>query len=55
MTPASDVVAVINTATFRITLTHAISIGGSITVKFPKWNPNAATGSIFSMIQGTYT
>jgi hypothetical protein len=55
MTPASDVVAVINTATFEITLAHDISIGGSITVEFPKWNPNAATGSIFSMIQGAFT
>jgi hypothetical protein len=55
MTPSSDIVAAINTATFEITLTHDISIGGSITVEFPKWNPSAATGSIFSMIQGTFT
>lgn len=55
MTSASSVVAAITTATFQITLAHEISAGGSITVSFPKWNPNASTGSIFSMIQGTYT
>jgi len=44
----------ITISTFQITLKHEIPLGGSIKVNFPKWNPNAAIGSIFSMIQGTY-
>lgn len=54
MTPASDVVGAINTVTFSITLNHAITSGGTIQISFPKWNPNAPSGSIYSMIQGTY-
>ncbi|CAI2380785.1 unnamed protein product [Moneuplotes crassus] len=54
ITPASDVVGEITTANFQITLAHEVPAGGTIRVNFPKWNPNAASGSIFSMIQGTY-
>ena len=54
MTPASDIVGAINTVTFSITLNHPITSGGSIQVSFPKWNPNASSGNVFSMIQGTY-
>lgn len=54
ITPLSDVVGEITNSTFEITLNHEISQDGSIEVNFPKWNPNAAIGSIFSVIQGTY-
>lgn len=52
---SSDVVGAINTATFNFTLTHAISSGGYLSIEFPKWNPNATSGTIYSMIQGTYS
>ena len=54
MTPESDVVGEITTVTFSITLAHDIPTGGSISISFPKWNPDATSGTIFSMIQGTY-
>ena len=54
MTSESDVVGEITTVTFNITLAHDIPTGGGISISFPKWNPDATSGTIFSMIQGTY-
>ena len=44
-----------NTLTVNITTTNPVTSGGTIEVEMPKWNPNASTSDILSMIQGSYT
>lgn len=55
MASESDVVGDITTVTFVITLEHEVPVNGWFSLSFPEWNPDATSGSVFSMIQGTYT